>query len=60
GVQYQTVIAILYLSYAPAQIPSNMILNRVTRPSLYIGGCVVLWGMISASTAVNYFYFAYS
>ncbi|TDL16518.1 MFS general substrate transporter [Rickenella mellea] len=53
GVQYQTVIAILYLSYAPAQIPSNMILNRVTRPSLYIGGCVVLWGMISALTATT-------
>lgn len=53
-VQYATVIAILYASYCPAQIPSNMALNYVSRPSLYIGGCVVLWGLTSALTGVTH------
>ncbi|XP_006462957.1 hypothetical protein AGABI2DRAFT_224616 [Agaricus bisporus var. bisporus H97] len=52
-VQYATVIAILYATYCPAQIPSNMLLNYVKRPSLYIGACVVAWGMTSALTGVT-------
>ncbi|KAF9243121.1 major facilitator superfamily domain-containing protein [Melanogaster broomeanus] len=51
-IQYDTVVAILYASYCPAQIPSNMILNYVTRPTFYIGTCVVLWGLTSALTGV--------
>ncbi|KAI0359688.1 MFS general substrate transporter [Trametes cingulata] len=51
-IQYSTVLAILYVSYVPAQIPSNMILNRITRPSYYIPVCVMLWGMTSALTGV--------
>ncbi|KII95716.1 hypothetical protein PLICRDRAFT_226861 [Plicaturopsis crispa FD-325 SS-3] len=53
-IQYSTILAILYASYCPAQIPSNMILNRVTRPSLYIGGCTVIWGLTSALTGVTH------
>ncbi|KAF5322407.1 hypothetical protein D9619_001308 [Psilocybe cf. subviscida] len=52
-VQYATVIAILFVSYCPAQIPSNMILNKVSRPSLYIGICTVLWGVTSALTGIT-------
>ncbi|KAF8839408.1 MFS general substrate transporter [Paxillus ammoniavirescens] len=52
-IQYDTVVAILYASYCPAQIPSNMILNYVTRPSFYIGTCVVLWGLTSALTGIT-------
>ncbi|KAL5478550.1 hypothetical protein ACEPAI_2734 [Sanghuangporus weigelae] len=46
-VQYDTTVAILYASYCIAQIPSNMILNQMTRPLLYIGLCVTLWGLVS-------------
>ncbi|KAJ8079920.1 hypothetical protein PM082_016745 [Marasmius tenuissimus] len=53
-IQYATILAILYVTYCPAQIPSNMILNYVTRPSLYIGSCVVLWGLTSAMTGVTH------
>ncbi|KAL4263459.1 MFS transporter superfamily protein [Pleurotus pulmonarius] len=53
-VQYATVIAILFVSYCPAQIPSNMLLNVVKRPSWYIGGCVVLWGLTSALTGITH------
>ncbi|KAF9465317.1 MFS general substrate transporter [Collybia nuda] len=52
-VQYSTVIAILFVSYCPAQVPSNMLLNRVTRPSWYIGMCVVLWGLTSLLTGIT-------
>uniref|UniRef100_A0A8H8CPL8 Major facilitator superfamily (MFS) profile domain-containing protein n=1 Tax=Psilocybe cubensis TaxID=181762 RepID=A0A8H8CPL8_PSICU len=52
-VQYQTVIAILFVSYCPAQIPSNMIINKVNRPSLYIGVCTCLWGLTSLLTGIT-------
>ncbi|KAJ7503292.1 MFS general substrate transporter [Mycena galericulata] len=51
--QYSVVLSILYASYAPAQIPSNMILNKMTRPSIYIGVCVVAWGLASALTGLT-------
>ncbi|KAK7034521.1 hypothetical protein VNI00_012368 [Paramarasmius palmivorus] len=53
-IQYEVVLSILYVTYSPAQIPSNMALNYVTRPSLYIGMCVVAWGLISAMTGVTH------
>ncbi|KAG1817977.1 major facilitator superfamily domain-containing protein [Suillus subaureus] len=52
-IQYDTILAILYASYCPAQIPSNMILSYISRPSLYIGACVVAWGLTSAMTGVT-------
>lgn len=52
-VQYDTIIAILYVSYCPAQIPSNMLLNYIARPSFYISACVILWGITSALTGIT-------
>ncbi|KAF9441561.1 MFS general substrate transporter [Macrolepiota fuliginosa MF-IS2] len=52
-VQYATIVAILYASYCPAQIPSNMALNIVSRPSWYIGVCVVAWGLTSFLTGIT-------
>jgi hypothetical protein len=52
-IEYQTVLAILYVTYCTLQVPSNMILNKVARPSLYVGTCVVLWGLVSALTGVS-------
>ncbi|KAG1781867.1 major facilitator superfamily domain-containing protein [Suillus placidus] len=53
-VQYESILAILYVTYCPAQIPSNMILSYISRPSLYIGACVVAWGLTSALTGVKF------
>ncbi|KAF7190329.1 MFS transporter prlL [Pseudocercospora fuligena] len=50
-VEYQTCISILLVGYVSCQIPSNMILNQVKRPSLYLCTCVAAWGVISACTA---------
>lgn len=52
-VQYATLIAVLYATYCPAQIPSNMLLNYVTRPALYIGVCIIGWGLTSLLTGIT-------
>ncbi|TFK51137.1 MFS general substrate transporter [Heliocybe sulcata] len=51
--QYEAVIAIFCASYCPAQIPSNMIIHKVKRPSVYMGACVILWGLCSAMTGLT-------
>lgn len=53
-VQYQTCLSILLVGYVAMQVPSNMFLAVISRPSWYLCGCVAVWGMISAATgAVN-------
>lgn len=51
--QYQTCISILLVGYVCMQVPSNMVLNHISRPSIYICSCVAVWGMISACTAAT-------
>ncbi|KAJ5715843.1 MFS transporter [Penicillium malachiteum] len=48
--QFSTAISILYVGYIPFQIPSNMIMTKITRPGLYICVAVVIWGIISSCT----------
>ncbi|KAK2000711.1 major facilitator superfamily transporter [Colletotrichum falcatum] len=52
GNQFNTALAILQVGYMLAQLPSNMILTRL-RPSIYIPCCVMLWSVVSASTAAT-------
>lgn len=49
-VQYQTCISILLVGYVAMQVPSNMILNKLKRPSWYLCACVAVWGIISTAT----------
>ncbi|KAF7552893.1 hypothetical protein G7046_g7272 [Stylonectria norvegica] len=49
-VEYQTCISILLVGYVVMQIPSNLVLNAVSRPSWYLCSCVAVWGVISAAT----------
>lgn len=51
--QYQTCISILLVGYVSMQVPSNMFLNYISRPSLYLCSCVAIWGAISACTAAT-------
>ena len=50
--QYQTCLSILYVGYILMQVPSNILMNRIQRPSLYIGIVMLLWGMISTLSGV--------
>lgn len=45
--EYSTCLSILYVGYILMQVPSNMIVNKIQRPSWYIGAAILLWGMIS-------------
>lgn len=45
--QYATCLSILYVGYILMQVPSNMFINRIQRPSLYISAAMLLWGIIS-------------
>ncbi|KAI9684621.1 MAG: hypothetical protein M1820_010881 [Bogoriella megaspora] len=52
-VQYQTCISILLVGYVLFELPSNLILNYISQPSLYLRGCVAVWGVISACTGAT-------
>ncbi|KAG2139907.1 MFS general substrate transporter [Suillus cothurnatus] len=47
GNQFNTLISILYVGYLFMQTPSNMILHRMKRPSLYLSSCMVAWATIT-------------
>lgn len=48
--QYSTCLSILYVGYILMQVPSNIIINRIARPSLYISVVMLIWGLISTLT----------
>jgi MFS family permease len=51
--QYATCLSILYVGYILMQVPSNMLINRIARPSWYISAVMLLWGLISTLTGVT-------
>ncbi|KAJ5085766.1 MFS general substrate transporter [Penicillium argentinense] len=53
GDQYQTTVSILFVGYLLMQVPSNMILNKFGKPSIYLPGCMFAWGIISSATAAT-------
>ncbi|GAW09451.1 MFS general substrate transporter [Lentinula edodes] len=57
GSQFATVLSILYIGYIILQIPSNMALNYIGRPSLYLPGCMAIWGIMSCLTGAATTYF---
>lgn len=51
GPQYETALSILFVAYILMQVPSNLLLNYMGRPSLYLGFFVCAWGLVSALTS---------
>lgn len=51
GYQFNTCVSILFVGYLLMQVPSNMLLNKLGRPSLYLPLCMTVWGLISGATA---------
>jgi MFS family permease len=33
------------------QVPSNLFLNKIGKPAIYLPTCMIIWGAISAATA---------
>ncbi|KAI3393563.1 hypothetical protein diail_4154 [Diaporthe ilicicola] len=52
--QYSTCLSILYVGYILMQIPSNMLINGLERPSLYLSIVMLIWGLISTLSGVVY------
>jgi MFS family permease len=50
--QYATCLSILYVGYILMQVPSNMAINLVSRPSLYIAASMLIWGLVSTLSGV--------
>ncbi|KAJ3517673.1 hypothetical protein NLJ89_g365 [Agrocybe chaxingu] len=53
GSQFPAVIAIFLVGFILMQVPSNMLLNHIKRPSLYLPSAVFLWGLVSCLTGVT-------
>ncbi|KAF8842308.1 MFS general substrate transporter [Paxillus ammoniavirescens] len=53
GQQFNTILSILYIGYILMQVPSNMFLNRIGKPSIYLPGCMAIWGLISVLTGMT-------
>ncbi|KIK97995.1 hypothetical protein PAXRUDRAFT_9847 [Paxillus rubicundulus Ve08.2h10] len=53
GHQFNTLISILYVGYVLMQIPSNMFLSSIQRPSVYLSVCVFLWGICCIATGIS-------
>ncbi|KAG8158410.1 hypothetical protein KVR01_011532 [Diaporthe batatas] len=49
--EYETAVSILFVGYLLMQIPSNLFLNKLGKPALYLPACMIVWGVISAATA---------
>jgi len=47
--EYSTCLSILYVGYILMQIPSNMIINKISRPSWYIAAAVSCFSWFSGS-----------
>ncbi|KAJ7368255.1 MFS general substrate transporter [Mycena albidolilacea] len=52
GQEFPTLLSILYVGYIIMQIPSNMFLNWMGRPSLYLPCAMIIWGTISCLTGI--------
>ncbi|KAJ0159134.1 putative transporter [Colletotrichum tanaceti] len=51
--QYATCLSILYVGYILMQVPSNMVINKISRPSWYIAAAMLVWGLISTLSGVT-------
>jgi len=50
-VQFQTAVSILFVGYLLMQVPSNLFLNKIGKPAIYLPICMIIWGIISTATA---------
>lgn len=41
SVEYQTSVSILFVGYLLMQIPSNLFLNKLGKPAIYLPCCVI-------------------
>ncbi|KAJ7584618.1 MFS general substrate transporter [Mycena floridula] len=50
--QYATTLSVLFAGYIFMQVPSNLVMNSIPQPRLFMSAVVVLWGFISSMTSL--------
>lgn len=43
GYEFQTCVTILFVGYILMQVPSNLFLNKIGKPSVYLPTCMAIW-----------------
>lgn len=43
GYEFQTCVTILFVGYILMQVPSNLFLNKIGKPSIYLPTCMAIW-----------------
>ncbi|KAK9452947.1 major facilitator superfamily domain-containing protein [Dipodascopsis uninucleata] len=56
GTDINTLTSVVFIGYIMLQIPSSMIIVKVRRPSVYLGSCMALWGLVSALHGATFNY----
>lgn len=52
GTDYNVALAIFFVPYVLCEVPSNMLLAKFERPSVYIGILIFLWGIVMTLSGV--------
>ncbi|KAJ5150085.1 hypothetical protein N7448_001663 [Penicillium atrosanguineum] len=52
GIQYNTVLSIFFIPYVLLEVPSNILLKKFKRPSVYLGILVFSWGIVMTCTGL--------
>jgi fucose permease len=52
GVQWNIVLSVFFVPYVLLEVPSNMLLKKFKRPSMYLGILVTAWGIIMTMMGV--------
>ncbi|KAH9886132.1 major facilitator superfamily domain-containing protein [Xylariomycetidae sp. FL2044] len=54
GYEFQTCVAVLQIGYLLMQVPSNLFLNKIGKPSMYLTSCMAVWGVICACSGATH------
>jgi fucose permease len=52
GVQWNIVLSVFFVPYVLLEVPSNMLLKKFKRPSVYLGILITAWGIIMTMMGV--------
>ncbi|KAF7594757.1 hypothetical protein BBP40_008464 [Aspergillus hancockii] len=50
GEQYNIALSVFFIPFVLAEVPSNIILNRFKKPSIYLGSLIFIWGVVMTCT----------
>jgi MFS family permease len=52
NIEWNIVLSVFFVPYILLEVPSNMLLKRFKRPSVYLGILIVAWGIIMTCMGV--------